>query len=1276
MYSNKQNSNSSSGGHSQRNDILPTLPPLVTRESFLERYEINDEYYTTQDTILTHNTETPCITPIKGKDPNFFIKSLRTLPDLVPQRRINNYSPLNNRSPSVESPRYNKMYSPLQSRTRRPPPPPQSLQSSFISTQYSDQSSPLKKNSNIHEQITPNDYIIKLSDLNLQDNSQSSEAFAKPPQVSTTLRDISGLSRVSESIDSCYSYASYTFNDSSARHSSYNSLLGGRPLEAAPSVIVPTHPFNISDLDENKLYQCYSVYRLSDIYEWILKVYFEWFTEYIFGQFEFYQMIQRLLEFQIPANFDQDLIDSNVDRIINSLLIQKAIRFEPNIIFENDEETTEESTISNITVVTAGLDIQGIFTELLPCYSFDDTIQNELYIKCYSTSCHSRSMTVSKRDAVSYSNIINKSVGVWADYWNLTEENLENINPRDVQKQSFIFDLIILEERSLNMANAAVEIYGKQYDPSLLPDEPNFASLAFDIFIPLINLHTELLLNPINWKIKTKGKFISGIGKLYLKWCHETHDAYINYARAMATVHDIIKYEKKKGSPFAKWLKMIDNSPEITRSKLYHDVIFFGGFFKSLQNLPITLKSILKNTDPSDEDHEYISLAIKEIEKLNEEVDRVHGDAIDHRNLIRFSRQLMFDSRKQQNTTGYSNLSTPLSTTEHSNKVNSLIEDKLDLGLLNSERKLIYSGSVYKKKENWLDSTSVYIALLDNYFLITEITVKNNKNWYKLIERPIPIDYLSIEKKKRSKKKESWHTDQSSTNIQTDNIKQTPLTVSKTTNFNSTSQRIFFNSDINSLASGDSNNEGDPDTLTFKIRNTATNESFTFITSSIVEKEIWTTSILKTIQKSKERIQSVVEFEILSTRFAYTEREAPLSLPVAIEGSEIDIALKKYEKKVKKELNLPLTCTISASTMFIYEGKNFLLVACNYGVFLRLENGRDSNFQKVVDCDCVTKIEVNCKLGIFFILNNYNLLYFSLASILGAYYDKNKYISDNTIIGIVIKDKVDCFKFAEDFGNSKHLIFTRKGKVYVLTPEFDRISRQLKYFKEYKQYRLPTGLVNIENISVSKIVCFKKSFVVCTSKGVILFFDEFCDDGIALPIIVDVAEFTESLNKLIFVKSVFHENNPLYSSADILKYQKLKNILNEIYTTGGNPLNCFQLNNGKDFILVYDKVLIKINCHGILGNWKQNVLMLDFYCTNAILFEGYVLLMSESLIQVYDINKAMDIPLQELIPCQIIKGKKIYLLNDDLNDNVVILKSSHPNIPNRQLLLKCNITNY
>lgn len=1266
MYSTKNSDTTPNKGNAKNDVLLPHLPPLDTRKSFLERNVNNESTFDVNKTNY-RSPESSSISPAKHSTLKSPIVSPDSFSNTLSQIRNYHSSPM--QSPIVLNPRSDntKTPSPIRTLNRRPPPP---LSSPTPPNKLLFHGKVDRDTINENNEPHDDDILVNTNERTFQDPSNSTDFFSKPPALSSTMRNISGLSRLSDSIESYYSDANYSFNNLSARHSSYNSLLGGKPLELAPSVIIPTQPFNISALNENKLYQCYSVYRLSDIYEWILKVYFEWFTEYIFGQFEFYQMIQRLLEFQIPNTFDQDIIDSNVDKIINSLLNQNAIRFEPNTINDDDDTRVEAKQIENITTVIPGLEIQGIFTELLPCYSYDDTIQNDLQIKCYSSNCQSRSMTIPKREDIPFPNMIHKSIGVWADFWHLTAEDLENINPKDVQKQSFIFDLIMLEERSLNMANAAVEIYGREFDSNLLPDEPDFATLAFDVFKPLIELHTAFLLSPITWKIKTKGKFITGIGRLYLKWCHEAYDLYIIYAKAMATVHEIITYEKKKKTKFANWLKAIDNTPEITRSKMYHDVIFFGGFFKSLQNLPITLGSILKNTDPSDEDYQDLKLAIQEVKKLNSEVDKAHGEAIDHRKVIRFSKQMIFDSRKQENTTGYSNLSTHSLQDEKSIHGRTLIEDKLDLGLIYDERKLIKSGPLLKKREVWLDSISVYIALLDNYMLITEITVKDKKKWYKLVERPIPIDYLSVETRRPLEQRMSWGYDQSTISANPDRIGHTPQTTSRPNFLNSAVSKTLYSSENgNSIENGVGNREINDTLLSFKIRNTATNESFTFVASSIEDKEKWINAISGTVQKTKERIQTVVDFNILSSRFAYSDKDAPVTLPVAIEGSEMDIALREYESKRKEDITFPLVGNLFASTIFNYEGKTFLLVATNYGILVRIEDGADRQFQKVADCKSVTMMETNFKLRLLFILDNGNLLYFSLASILGAYYDKNKYICDNSIIGIIIKDKVNCFKFAEDFGTSRHLFFARKGKIYVLIPEFDAITKRTKYFKEYKQYKLPTSLMSIESLTVSRIIPFKKSFVVCTSKGIILFLDEFGDEGINLPILMDNKTIIENTSPSKFGRSVFQNS---HNGADTVKSQTLEHILKDISNHRIDPLNCFQLNNNSGFILVYNKVLIKMNCTGTLDNWRNDILTLDFNCTDAIIFETYLILISESLIQMYDINKATTTPLNNLTPCQIVKGKKIQLLNTDPDDTDIILNLSHPNIPNRQLLLKCN----
>ena len=674
------------------------------------------------------------------------------------------------------------------------------------------------------------------------------DLYNKPRVPRISSRNVSGVSRVSrisDNIDSYYSGSNYTFNNSGAHHSSFNSVSGAQPLELIPSITTPTQPFNIDLLDENKLYQCYSIYCLSDIYEWVLKIYFEWFNEFVFGKIEFYQVVQRLLEFQAPSTLNQDQLDSNVDRIIESLILQDAVRFEnrttnpPQLKFNGTADTVE----SEVIVITGGLDVQGIFTELLPCYSFADSNYDQTSpYTCYSFAC-SNNRSHGTRHQVKVSEMIKKPLGLWTDYWHITSEELKEIKPSEIQRQSFIFDLIVLEERSLNMANAAVDIYGKRFDPDLLPNEPDFFGMAFEVFRPLIEIHKTFILEPIFHKIDTNGKFIDGIGKIYLKWCTEAREPYLRYAECMATVHEIIRWEKKHETKFSAWLDEVDHSPEITRSKMYYDVIFFGGYFKSLQNMAVTLSSILKVTDQSMEDYNTLKYVIKDVEKLSADVDRVHGDAIDRRKLSRFASLLSQVNISKTNMASYSNLAR---TSHDSDQGKDPPSDRLDIGLDNPERRLLISGNVGRKRELWLEPIPVFLVLLDNYLLITESIVKGNSVNYKLTGRPIPIDYLNLEKK-------IPHDDSQSVLMSankeikdlTSNLPRTPMTTTRPVLFsaksNTSRQALNYTRDIRP---GISNIEPTESELSFKIRNTATNESFTFIAPNLTERDLWIKGIM------------------------------------------------------------------------------------------------------------------------------------------------------------------------------------------------------------------------------------------------------------------------------------------------------------------------------------------------------------------------------------------------------------------------------------------------
>lgn len=1077
----------------------------------------------------------------------------------------------------------------------------------------------------------------------------------QPPPVLGGVRHTSNNSRLSDSLGSYYSDSNYAFNGSSARHNSFGSVLGGKPLDQVPSITAPTQPFSIDSLDENKLYQCYSVYRLSDIYEWILKVYFEWFNEYIFGKIEFFQMVQLLLEFQMPKSFDQDTIDSNVDRIIESLVAQNAVRF-------------EQDGQSVITIIVAGLDVNGIFTQLLPCYSFlDTTLAPSETSLCYSLTCVSRQPN--EREEIKLSEIINNSVGVWTDYWKLSQEDISEINPREVQRQSFIFDLIILEERSLNMANAAVEIYGKSFDPSLLPDEPDFAERAFDIFLPLIRLHKEFLLGPILWKLKTRGKFIDGVGKIYLKWCNEAHDIYLRYASDMATVHAVITSEKAHDTKFAHWLRAIDNLPEISRSKMYHDVIFFGGFFKSLQNLPITLNSILKNTEPSSEDYEYLKLVIKEVEKLSAEVNRVHGLAIDRRTLVRFSKQLVFRSTGDSNTVGYVNLAT--NDEEEENKSS---QDRLDLGLANPERKMLMTGMAMKKRELWLEPTPVYIVLLDNYFLITEAIIKGNQKRYKLAERPIPIDYLSLEERRKfehpqsagSSMKDLAPRDSTSSNM-------SPMTGIRPNLISAASSvsRSIYNPANNerkpNLTEISNANPEAPD-MSFKVRNTATNESFTFITTTPDECQRWKLAVLDCFRRSSYANNcSGFELQVLTTQFAFAEKEAPVNLPVAPEGSVIDVALREYEKSKCPPSVVRPTLNFSSLTL-VLEGKMFLILATDYGVHMRNESDHGQEFVKVLQSKDVRRMEVNLRLGLLFVLDGRLLCYFSISSIMAAYYSADKRSAENRIVGVVVSDKVGCFKFAEDFGNSRQLLYERKGRIFVMTPEYDRMTKVLKYFKTYKEYKLSSLNSSLSTLDVvDDIIVFRKCFIVCTSKGCVVYHDAFNDDGISIPTFTNDQDVTALLKHPHLSSNPFRTAIESSSKKDSSKQKMAEYVKKDIATSKTKPITCFQISLTNGYLVVYDEAVIRVDRQGQIANWKLDILVLDFYCTGASFHKGYLTLIGDSLVQVYRINDS-EVSMSKLVPIQIIKGKKVRLVNSDRNGEPVVALS-HPSLASRQLLV-------
>lgn len=1077
------------------------------------------------------------------------------------------------------------------------------------------------------------------------------------------------------------------------RTTSVSSYSGSKPLVHVPSVSMPTQLFKIDLLEEHHVKECVDVSSIDGIYQWLLKIYFEYFSDYLFDKLTFFQIIQILIEFHMSSKYNEVFINKNVDQIIESLLRQKAIKFEKGLsnelLLNNENMNSSAYSESNrnisiltgdddeLTIITPGLEIAGILPEMAKCFCCQRFVTDSKY-KCYSFTCSKYNINENSSQISGNlsSNLINSptknksgTIGVWSEYWNLTNEEISKISPLELKKQSFIFDLIILEERCINLANAATQIYGKKFYSSLLPQDPNFEDKAFDIFAKMATLHKAYILDPLYEKLNTEGKFINTVGEIYLRWVSNATKLYFEYTECMGYVNEVFEWEKNQPtSNFKNWIQEIEESPEIKMSKLYHDVIFLGGFFKSLQNLPLTLSSILKCITPDHDDYEFITIALEEIKALSNAVDKLLGVTSDRARVLRINRQLVMNK----------NIKGKLDILSDVQKKDALVQanedevtEKLELRLNEKQRKLLNEGEVLKKKDfykppNVSSHSRCILFLFDNILLICEKTIKRGQYFYKLIERPIPIDYLNLESK--------FNVNQS---------------------------------------------------LEFKIRNIATNESFSFTVPSTDILLKWTTSISSMLQMYNHNKEDPIIFKLkcVNDLFFYKDKRYSQNLTVPTKKSALDLALRHvynennfFEENDEEGLFSPysyesdnqemifdieerfLNADVVKFLSFNFEGSKYKLIVTTSGIYLKQTNDKDQsikrkgsklgNWKLVCKVSNIDKIEILPTINFFIILDSKSLLYYITFQSLIISYNKSindqnykmmqqSGMDDESVIGIIINDKVDDFNIAEDLENSIQICYQRKGKIVCSIPEYDFSSNSIGCFKIHKSYKLPSGSILTVNspangasnyVPTFNSICnsvtyFKESFIVAhSSKGFLLYNTIFNVTGIKLPQFPDV------------LIEPNHDNEKAGGVITLEKLSREKLLLNrvqEIIKGKVHAIRSFMIHSGKNIVFVYSNTVVLLNNSGYVVNGIKDVLMIDFNIKTCEMYGDYLILCGDNLVQIYDLNQQLlvEAPMSEISLCQIIKGKKMKIVSSETTNKPVLLMS-HPLIVGKQLLLE------
>ena len=297
---------------------------------------------------------------------------------------------------------------------------------------------------------------------------------------------------------------------------------------------------------------------------------------------------------------------------------------------------------------------------------------------------------------------------------------------------------------------------------------------------------------------------------------------------------------------------------------------------------------------------------------------------------------------------------------------------------------------------------------------------------------------MSVETKEdiNYKRKSLSDADEESCNVQTPSTSKKPPLLPAGTTMSSIPKTIYQTA-TNATLNNDDNEES---SYSFKIRNTASNESHTFSTSTMEEREHWVASLVKAFQNHMgHNEKQAFQLQCLCDLFSYDEIQAPTNLPLEPEGSAVSSAMKEFYSVNSPKTFASMKGDILCSVSFQYENETFLLCSVNHGVYITLPRLLHQ-WKRILNFSKVTKMEISTKLGLLFLLADRKLCYFNIPSLISAFYDSEQYLPDNRIVGIIIQEKITFFKMAEDFSNSRHLFYERKGEIIIMTPEFDPVS--------------------------------------------------------------------------------------------------------------------------------------------------------------------------------------------------------------------------------------------
>ncbi|KAI9012022.1 CNH domain-containing protein [Phycomyces nitens] len=298
------------------------------------------------------------------------------------------------------------------------------------------------------------------------------------------------------------------------------------------------------------------------------------------------------------------------------------------------------------------------------------------------------------------------------------KELLDSLSSREKARQEAINELIYSEEQYRDDLNILHEVYVTPILNSNIIDKDkreSFVNNVFSNYDELKIVSSSLFQDLRKRQQKYDQKCVPMIGDVMTGHIGFFGSPFLAYLPNVAMAEYLISVERSTNSEFDRFLDEASKGAQMRRLPLRH---FLMNPVTRLQRYPLLIDAIIKKTDKDHDDYKFLEHCREVIAKFAKTADELTEGTKQKLEIRRINDRLIPKQGEQ-----------------------------MDLGLLDSQRKLFYSGDL-KRRNNGIEVTEksdIHVFIFDHVMLLTKQRKTSVGEEYRIWKRPIPLLALFVQ---------------------------------------------------------------------------------------------------------------------------------------------------------------------------------------------------------------------------------------------------------------------------------------------------------------------------------------------------------------------------------------------------------------------------------------------------------------------------------------------------------------------------------------------------